>query len=356
MTEPNKSAQAVSADSAPRLEINTSRQFGSWLAEQRASLAITTYQTGKIFLIGLQPSGKLSIFERTLERVMAMTATRDDLWLGTLYQLWRFRNTLGPGQIHDGYDAVYVPRESRVTGDVDPHDMAIDKDGRLIFTNTLFNCLATIDDDLSFRVLWKPPWISKLAPEDRCHLNGFAMMDGRPRFATAVSRSDVQDGWRDKRQGSGVVVDIDSGDVICEGLSMPHSPRWYQGKLWLVNSGTGHFGHVDLDTGKFVEVTFCPGFARGLAFTGDWAIIGLSHKRENRTFQDLDLEKNLDSREADTRCGLIIVNLKTGDAPHWLRFDGVVKELYDVATLPGIVRPMAIGFKSDEIRRYIAFE
>lgn len=338
----------------PLLRITTSRQFISWLADMQASLALTTYQTGKIIFIGLQPNGKLSVFERTLERVMGMTATRETIWLATLYQVWRFRNVMTPGQMHEGYDAVYIPRESRVTGDVDVHDMAIDADGRPVFVNTLFNCIATVDEQHSFRPLWKPGWVSKLAPEDRCHLNGMAMLDGKPRFVTAVSRSDVQDGWRDRRQSSGVLVDVESDEVIVEGLSMPHSPRWHDGKLWLINSGTGFLGTVDLEAGQFEPVAFCPGFARGLAILGDWAVIGLSHKRENRTFQGLDLEENLSQHDADTRCGLMVVNLRTGDAPHWLRFEGVVRELYDVDMIPGVTRPMAIGFKTEEIRRYIS--
>lgn len=338
----------------PVLEISTSRMFPQWLAGAGASIALTTYQTGKLFLIGLQPNGKLSIFERTLERVMGMHATAQSLHVSTLYQIWRFENMLEAGQSFDGYDAVYVPRESRVTGDVDVHDMSTDGGGRLVFVNTLFNCMATTDDKHNFIPLWRPPWISKMVPEDRCHLNGLAMRDGAPRYCTAVSRSDVTDGWRDKRKGSGVVIDVESNEIVCEGLSMPHSPRWYNDTLWLIDSGTGFFGRVNLDTGIFEPLTFLPGFARGLTFIGDHAVVGLSDRRENRTFQDLDLEENLRARDTETRCGLHIIDLKTFDAPHWLRFSGIVKELYDVGVLPGVIRPMAIGFKSEEIRRYIS--
>ena len=272
--EARSTQSRAAAPTAPAIEITTSRMFNSWLADQRASLALTTYQTAKIFLLGLQPNGRLSIFERTLERVMGMHATADVIHVSTLYQIWRFRNTLKPGETFQGYDAVYVPRESRVTGDVDVHDIVVDERGRVIFTNTLFNCLATLDDDHNFRPLWRPPWISKLAPEDRCHLNGLALRDGRPRYATAVSRSDVNDGWRDRRRDGGVVIDIVSGEVVCEGLSMPHSPRWHMDTLWLINSGTGYFGRVDLDTGVFEPLVFLPGYARGLTFLGDWAIVG----------------------------------------------------------------------------------
>ncbi|MEQ8822607.1 MAG: TIGR03032 family protein [Sumerlaeia bacterium] len=344
----------------PRLEVFTSRNFIGWLASQQASLAFTTYQTGKVFFIGLKPptpqnpQPSLSIFERTLERVMGMTVSQSEIYLSTLYQLWRFRDALLPSQSFNGYDRVYVPRESRVTGDIDVHDMAVTADGTIVFVNTLFNCLATIDDDHSFRPIWKPPWISKLAAEDRCHLNGMALRDGKPRYVTAVSRSDVADGWRDRRASSGIVFDIEAGEAVCEGLSMPHSPRWHNGTLYVLNSGTGWFGSVDLEKKAFEPIAFCPGYARGMAFHNGYAIIGLSDRRENRTFQDLPLEDNLKDKDAETRCGLMVVDLATGDAPHWLRMEGIVKELYDVCVIPGAIRPMAIGFKSDEIRRYIS--
>jgi uncharacterized protein (TIGR03032 family) len=338
----------------PKLELSTSRGFPAWLAGQRVSLVITTYQSAKLFLIGLQPDGRLSIFERTLDRVMGLHASREQLYVSTLYQIWRFHNILGPGEVFNSYDAVYVPRESRVTGEIDIHDLAVDGRGRVMFNNTLFNCIATMHDTYNFEPIWRPKWISKLAPEDRCHLNGLALRDGEPRYATAVSRSDVHDGWRDKRRNSGVIVDIQTDEIVCENLSMPHSPRWHDGQLWVINSGTGYFGRVDLDKRQFEPLVFCPGFARGLSFIGHYAIVGLSDRRENRTFGDLEFEENLKRFETAPRCGLHVIDLNTMDAPHWLRFTGIVTELYDVGILPGVIRPMAIGFKSDEIRRYIS--
>ena len=148
-----------------------------------------------------------------------------------------------------------------------------------------------------------------------------------------------------------------ANEVVLDGLSMPHSPRWHDagdgGRLWLLDSGTGWFGHTDLEAGRFERVTFCPGYSRGLAFCGRFAIIGLSKPRQNRTFTGLPLDKELVRREGEPRCGLMVVDLRTGDAVHWLRIEGVVEELYDVAVLPGVRRPMAIGLKTDEIRRII---
>jgi uncharacterized protein (TIGR03032 family) len=262
-----------------------------------------------------------------------------------------------PGQASaDGHDALYAPHAAWTTGDLDAHDVGWGADGRPMFVNTLFGCIATVSDGHSFRPLWRPPFVSRLAAEDRCHLNGMAMDGGRPRYATAVSRSDVADGWRDRRRDGGVVIDVESGEIVCQGLSMPHSPRLHDGRLWLLNSGTGEFGHVDIASGRFEPLALCPGYARGLAFVGGHALVGLSLARENRTFSGLALDDALASRDVEPRCGIAVFDLATGDMRHWLRIEGVVRELYDVAVLPGARRPAAIGFKTDEVNRVISIE
>ena len=354
---PNAESPPTSGASAPpqqpTFDLTTSRQFSSWLAEQKASIAFTTYQAGKVFFIGLQPNGRLSIFERSLARCMGLVAHGNSLYISTLYQVWRFENVLASGETRDGYDRLYVPKVSHVTGDLDVHDLAVDAAGRLIFVNTLFGCLATVSDTASFRPIWRPPFLSKLAAEDRCHLNGLAMRAGQPDFVTAVSESDAVDGWRDHRRDGGCVVDVAANAVVLRGLSMPHSPRWHHGRLWLHNSGTGEFGYADLKAGRFVPVCFCPGYLRGSSFIGDFALVGLSKPRENRTFSGLALDDALASRKAAPRCGIQVIDLRSGDVVQWVALEGVVQELYDVVVLPGAVRPMAIGFQSDEIRRVL---
>ncbi|MEP6541912.1 TIGR03032 family protein [Microcoleus vaginatus GB1-A2] len=368
---------ATPSTSAPSLEITASRQFTSWLAEQNLSLAFTTYQAGKVFFIGLQPNGQLSVFERSFERCMGLYAEGSTLYMSSLYQLWRFENALSAGQVHNGYDGVYVPQVGYITGDLDVHDVVVEVPpqpplsrgeqekqnfvppltkgglGGVIFVNTLFSCLATVSEKYSFLPLWQPPFISKLAAEDRCHLNGLALRDGLPRYVTAVSQSDVADGWRDRRRDGGCVIDISNNEIILTGLSMPHSPRWYRNKLWLLNSGTGEFGYADIERGVFEPVAFCPGYMRGCAFSGDFAIVGLSKPRHNKTFSGLSLDDNLRAKDAEPRCGLVVIDLRNGDIVHSLRIEGVVEELYDVQVLPGVRRPMAIGFKTDEIRRVV---
>jgi uncharacterized protein (TIGR03032 family) len=349
------------AEDARREEfaLTSSRHFPEWLAGTGGSLAFTTYQAGKLFLLGVRADGRLSVFERTFPRCMGLGVSTDgrSLALATRNAIQRFDNVLPPGQgSPEGYDAVYIPHAGWVTGDLDVHDVGFGADERPLFVNTLFACLATVSDSASFRPLWKPDFISRLAAEDRCHLNGMAMEAGKARYVTAVSRSDAADGWRDRRRDGGIAIDVESGAIVAEGLSMPHSPRLHGGRLWLLNSGAGQFGHVDLASGRFEAVAFCPGYARGLAFLGDHAVIGLSLARDNRTFSGLALDEALGARAVEARCGLAVVDLASGDMKHWVRIEGVVRELYDVAALPGIRRPSAIGFKTDEIDHLISLE
>jgi len=339
----------------PKLELNGSRQFSSWLGEQGISLSFSTYQAGKLFFIGLQRDGRLSVFERTFARCMGVWSSSQTLWVATLYQLWRFENALQPGQLHQEYDRVYVPQLGYTTGDVDTHDIGMSKDGP-VFINTLFSCIAKPSEIYSFTPIWQPSFVSKLAAEDRCHLNGLAMRNGQPAFVTCVAASDVNEGWRDHRANGGLVIDVASREIIASGLSMPHSPRWYRNRLWLLNSGTGEFGYIDLELGRFEPIAFCPGYLRGLSFHGDFAIVGLSRPRGNKTFSGLALDEALNNKGATARCALQVIDLNRGDVVHELRIEGVIEELYDVCVLPGVARPMAIGFQSDEIRRILSLK
>ena len=325
----------------------------TWLQEQRTSLAFTTYHSNRLFLVGTKADGNLSVFQRHFTRSMGLWASDQSIWLSTQFQIWRLENVLRNGPDKQGFDRMYVPRIGHVTGSIDVHDLAVEDDGRVVFINTLFGCLATLSEADSFEPIWQPPFLSKLAAEDRCHLNGLALRDGRATFATACSTSDVVDGWRDHRDDGGVLIDIASNEIVARGLSMPHSPRWYRDRLWLLNSGTGDFGHIDLETGQFEPVAFCPGYARGLTFVGKYAVIGLSEPRHERTFSGLQLDEQMTRRGAEARCGLIVVDLDTGDAVHWLRLEGAVQELYDVTALPDVQRPKALGFQTDEIQHTV---
>lgn len=342
----------------PAFTLTASRQFTGWLASTGASLAVTTYQSGKVILIGSnRETGRLSVFERTLERPMGVAFDgAGRLAVASMIQITTFVDAAEGRKIEGGYDAVFVPQTASYTADLDVHDLAFAADGSLVFANTLFSCIAAVSATHSFKPLWRPPFVSRLAAEDRCHLNGIAMRAGRPAFVTCVGETDVADGWRDNRGGGGVVIDVASNAIVCRGLSMPHSPRFHDGKLWVLNSGTGELGTVDLAKGRFQPMTFCPGYLRGLAFIGDHALVGLSEPRENRTFAGLPLHDLVAAAKVEPRCGVYVIDTRNGDIVHWLRIEGIVSELYDVVLLPGIARPSMVGFRNEEIRRMVSVD
>jgi uncharacterized protein (TIGR03032 family) len=339
----------------PWVNITASASFPGFLAQHGLSLGLTTYQAGKLFLIG-QRGANLAVFERTFNRSMGLCQHRGSLWMSSLYQLWRFENVLRPGRQWQGSDALYVPRVGYTTGSLDLHDLAIDADGKPVFIATHFCCIATLSERDSFKPLWMPPFLGKLAPEDRCHLNGMALdASGRPKYVTACSTTDTKEGWREHRRGGGVIIDVPSGEIVAREFSMPHSPRLYRDKLYVHNSGEGWFGTVSLQSGVFQPIAFCPGYLRGMTFVGDYAIVGLSKPRQ-ATFSGLPLDENLAQRQMEAECGLRVIHLPTGEIRHWLQIEGSVTELYDVVTLPGVARPAVLGFKTEEIQTQLSIE
>lgn len=337
--------------------LTASRGFTEWMREQRVSFGLTTYQAGRLIFIGQRPDGRLRGHERLVEHCQGLWSDGQTLWASAKTMLWRFRNVLPPGHgTQTGADRLFVPREARVTGALDIHDIGHGRLGAMdaagpVFVATQFNCLATTSETASFRPLWRPRFVSALVAEDRCHLNGLAMEGEAPAYVTAVSAADVLDGWRDRRRDGGVVVHVPSGEVVATGLSMPHSPRLRDGRLWLLDSGRGELGWIAPQDGRFTGVAFCPGYARGLALVGGYAVVGLSRPRGNLTFEGLELEAALRKRDATPRCGLLVVELATGQAVHWLRFEHTIEELYDVVALPGIMQAEAIGFRGDDLER-----
>lgn len=339
------------------LEISYSPGIEEWLAGEGISLAFAI-PPAKMFLIGLDADGGLSAYERTFNKCMGIAAAGPDtIYLGTRFQIWRLENALPPGTTtHDGHDRLYIPRRVWTTGYINCHDVAVGGNGEIVFVNTRFGCLATVSEQLSFVPLWWPPFQERRVQGDCCHLNGVAMHDGAPAYVTSVSATGEPDSWRDRRTGGGVVTHVDSGEIVCTGLSMPHSPRLHGGELWITNSGTGHFGRVDLDRGAFEPLTFAPGFLRGLAFSGRYAIVGSSKFREGGLYSGLPLDDALAAAGSEPKLGLFVVDLQSGQIVHWLLVEGPMYEMFDVIVLPGVRRPAALGLISDEIERSIWFE
>ena len=338
------------------VDITYSPGLEGWLADRRVSLAFAV-PPATLFFVGLDDDRRLSVFQRAFNKCMGLSvASPDTLYLGTRYQIWRLESALRPGEDREGFDACYVPRRVWTTGYVNCHDVAVDGRGDPVFVNTRFGCLATVSDRFSFVPLWRPPFQYRRIQGDCCHLNGVAMADGQPAYVTSVSRTGEVDSWRDHRTGGGVVTSVSTGEIVCDGLSMPHSPRLHDGELWLTNSGTGHLGRVDLERGRFEPVVFAPGFLRGLTVFDGWAVVGSSRFRGGGLYSGLPLDDALAKAGTEPKLGFFIVDLRSGQLAEWLILDGPMHELFDVVVLPGVRRPSALGLMSDEIEHAFWFD
>jgi uncharacterized protein (TIGR03032 family) len=309
--------------------------FPALLRQLGASLLVTTYQAGKLVMVR-DEGDHLNAHFRAFQAPMGMALNGNRLAIGTQMQVWEFVDVpavtakLDPPGRHD---ACFLPRSCHVTGNIQIHEMAWGSGGELWVVNTRFSCLCTLDPSASFTPRWRPPFVKALEPSDRCHLNGLAMVDGRPRYVTALSESDARAGWRANKARGGTLMDVDSGEVITRGLSMPHSPRWYGGRLWVCESGAGTVGFVDLNSGKYEPIAEVPGFTRGLEFAGPYAFVGLSQVRESAVFSGIPITERLDAEERT--CGVCVIDLLSGRMVALLRFETAVQEVFAVTMLPG---------------------
>lgn len=324
--------------------------FPALLKQLGVSLLVSTYQANKLLVAraaGAAASAGLSMLVRTFDRPMGLAVDTRRLTIGARNQIWFLRNApdiatrVEPAGEHD---ACFLPRSSHVTGDIGIHEIAWVGD-ELWMVSTRFSCLGTLDPDYSFVPRWRPPFITALAAEDRCHLNGLALVDGRPGYVTALGTTDTAGGWRADKPRGGCVLDVESGEFVARGLSMPHSPRWHDGRLWVLESGTGQLVLVDRATGQRETVSQLPGFARGMVIVGPYAFIGLSKIRATSAMDGVPLAE----RRSELKCGISVVDLRTGQTIAFLEFQTVVEEIFDVQFLPGLHFPEVVGFQNESI-------
>lgn len=353
---------------SPLRSVHTTN-FPAILDQLGSSLLVTTYQAGKLVVVR-SDDGVLNTHFRAFNKPMGMAVGHGKLAIGTAVDVWEFRNVpavaakLDPPGKHD---ACYLPRAAHVTGDIQIHEMAyVGADWRgatvegppasgilhpasseLWFVNTRFSCLATHDPDHSFAPVWRPKFISQLTPDDRCHLNGLGLQNGRPRWATALGATDTGGGWRENKKSGGILIDIESNEIITHGLSMPHSPRWHAGRLWLLESGTGSLGVVDLNSGRYESIVHLDGFTRGLEMVGNLAFVGLSQVRETAIFSGIQITERLP--ETERTCGVWVVDIERGQVVAYLKFEEAVQEVFAVALLPNIRFPDLINDNAEII-------
>ena len=345
------------------------------LEQASASLLVTTYQAGKLVILR-NDGGVLNTHFRNFVKPMGLAIGGGKLAVGASIDVWEFHNVpavcprldqsafkeqhpeyaRGDGEdaekppplpeLPRKHDACFLPRRSHCTGDVQIHEMAWVGD-ELWFVNTSFSCLSTRSDTDSFEPRWRPWFVSKLLPGDCCHLNGLALRDGRVRYVTALGETDEPGGWRENKRDGGILIDVEQSEIIARNLSMPHSPRWYRDKLWLLESGNGTIGTVDLANGKYEPIAEMPGFTRGLSFLGPLAFVGLSQVRESAVFSGIPLVERLEERT----CGVWIINIENGNTVGFVRFEDAVQEIFAVEVLLGARYPDLVNHDAELIGR-----
>ena len=324
--------------------------FAQWLSGVRGSLAITTYQAGKLALVGWD-GRQVTLLLREFPKPMGLAvqqgrlalATRDDVvLLANAPLLAGDFNPEQPGK----YDALYLPRTSYHTGDLNIHDLAFGKEG-LWLVNTRYGCLSGLSHEFSFLPRWKPPFLSELAPEDRCHLNGLALVDGEPGYVTALGTTNFPGAWREKKATGGVILHVPTSEIVLQGLCMPHSPRWHNNALWFLNSGAGELCRWTPGTAKYDVVCRLPAYLRGLCCVGQFALVGLSKVREKHIFGGLPVQE----ANPSLLCGVAVIDLARGTEIGRFEFTSGCTELFDVQFLAGVQRPMVLHSQQEAAKQ-----
>ena len=317
------------------IDCRTTPSFALWLSQLPGSLVLTTYQAGKLALIGWR-NQQPTLLMRQFEKPMGLAISGSQMVLATRNEVLILANAPllawdflieQPGH----YDALYLPRVSYYTGDLNVHDVSFAGEDVWIVASR-FSCLAGLSQKHCFEPRWKPSFISEIAPEDRCHLNGLAVADGRPKYVTALGESDVVGGWRENKATGGILIDVESSDVVLRGLSMPHSPRWFGQKVWLLNSGAGELMCYDPATCTTAVVAVVPAYLRGLCLIGGYAVVGMCQIREKHIFGGLPIQ----DRFKKLHSGIAVIELSSGQIVGMFEFTQGVSEIYDVQFLPGV--------------------
>jgi uncharacterized protein (TIGR03032 family) len=336
--ETSPSTESANPSECPPFTSSHTANFPALLHELRISLLVSTYQAGKVIVVRADGENLNTHFRHFISPMgLAYDSRTGRLAIGARNQVWEFRNQPDVARKLDppgSHDAAFLPCRCHYSGDIRIHEIGW-IDGEIWAVNTRFSCLCTFDREHSFVPRWRPPFVSALAPEDRCHLNGMAIVDGRVRYVTCLGLTDHARGWRENKASGGCVLDVDTGDVLIRGISMPHSPRVHRGRAWVLESGIGSLSLADFKTGRTEVVTRLPGFTRGIDFYRRFAFIGLSQVRESATFSGIPLVEQLSERT----CGVWVVDLRSGNTVAFLRFEGTVQEIFSVQVLPGICFP-----------------
>ncbi len=330
----------------PPFSISFTPAMPELLKSLNISLAVSTYQAGKVLFLNAVDENRIQLVGRNFAKPMGMTIKGDKMGVACKNELIVLRASKELAAHYPNkpkhYDNLFVPRATYYTGTVDLHDIDWGDDGVLYAVNTSFSCLCKIDENHSFEPIWQPPFISKLAHEDRCHMNGLVLEDGKPKYITALGKGDTPRSWKEHITEEGILMDVTTNEIILEGLGMPHSPKKYNEDILFLQSAKGELNRYNPKTGTLETLKSLNGFCRGLAIHGDYAFIGLSKLRENSsTFAKLDFKHKAN------KAGIVVLHLPTNSIVGEFEFKTSVDEIYEVMVLPDMQMPSILNTEKD---------
>ena len=344
MNKKNENLQALAPFSC-----KFTTQIPQLLHQLNCSIAISTYQAGKVVFISAKDENSLVQLPRNFEKAMGIAedTKEDKIAIACKDEVIVFRNSINLAKFYpkapNKYDSLYLPRNTFHTGAIDIHDLNFGNNGELYAVNTLFSSIVKIDDDYNFTPFWTPPFIDKIASEDRCHLNGMAMQNGKPKYATAFNSGNTPQSWRDKVTESGIIIDIETNAIIAKGLAMPHTPRIFNDELYVLLSATGELAKVNPEDGTYEVIVQIDGFVRGMSFHKNYLFIGLSKLRKNSsTFGKLPFA------EKANEAGIVLVHLPTKSIVGKITYLTSLDEIYDIHILADKTRPNILNTLTDD--------
>jgi uncharacterized protein (TIGR03032 family) len=339
----------LQADNLAPFSCTYTPQLPELLLKLNCCLAISTYQAGKLIFISPKDENNLVQLARTFDKPMGFSfnkehnklamACRDQVIVFTANEQLAAHYPKSPAT----YDTMYFPRLTYHTGGLDIHDLQFGENDSLYAVNTLFSCLVRIDDNYNFVPFWAPPQITELVSEDRCHLNGMAFKNGKPKYASAFGKGNTYQSWRETVTTGGLIYDVETNQPVAENLPMPHSPKVYNNELYVLLSATGELAKIDIKTGKYDVVTKIEGFVRGMSLHKDYLFIGTSKLRKNSsTFAKLAFA------EKANKCSVQVIHLPTGALSGNITYSTTVDEIYDIHVMPGKTRPNILNTTSED--------
>ena len=328
-----------------------SESLPRFLYENKVSIVFSTYQAGKVIFLSSVSGERLQMYAKNFPRPMGIALKDGKMAIANKSRIDVFSRSRSLAQSFPSkkkyYDTLFIPQVSYYTGMADIHEV-VWGNNELWAVNTAFSCLCVMDERYSFIPKWKPDFITELAPEDRCHLNGLALKDGKPYIVSMFDRTNAKEGWRNGKFDTGLLINVENNEILADALSMPHSPVYDNGKLYFLQSATGKVCVYNIENMNIDVLTTLTCFTRGMDVYDDYLIVGGSKLRESSS-----LFSGVADSIHDGLAGIFILNKNTGEQEARITFTENISEIFSVHLIRNTYRPAIITQNDEEAEKFI---